>query len=387
MDAFLTSGGIISCLIGGLFHWSSIGKSKTARQLETQVIPIGGDRGQALEVVLPLLATAAGSLLVAITGTVFCKDPVSSQLIGEESCAIVERREEKKVECLVNSVWVQSYETLSFRRQEASGLGICVRDQDVLVPVLKPSQANGAYLSRSMEEFHPNPDESSFMHHVVAQVSGHRDLGNRISERCLPCGSTVTAIGELSWDSSYEPGKLLPEGVKQDRSVGSMHLKREDNNVLVIKPPADGRKYFMLWEGKSFPEIVQFYKGAASFSGTASIWCYGVGCSMLCATVFRRLQRVLREKRFTKNLQKALKDKKNERLTLIDDPDRESEETADMSSDKSVCVICLEAASTRAYPRCGHLCVCHACSRRGSASNKCPVCRSGGKPITIFTVT
>ena len=386
MDAFLTSGGIISCLLGGLFHWSSIGKSKTARQLETQVIPIGGDSGQALQVVLPLLATAAGSFLVAITGTLLCKAPVASQLTGEESCAIVERREEKKVECLVNSVWVQSYETLSFRRQEASGIGICVRDQDVLVPVLKLSQANGSYLTTSMEEFHPNPDESSFMHHVVAQVSGHRDLGTRISERCLPCGSTVTAIGELSWDSSYEPGKLLSEGAKQDKSAGSLHLECKDNNVLVIKPPTDCKKYFMIWEGKSFPEIIQFYKGAASFSGTASIWCYSVGCSMLCATVFRRLQRILREKRFTKNLQKALKDKGTDRVSLVQDPDREGEEGY-MSSDKSVCVICLEAASTRAYPRCGHLCVCHACSRRGSASNKCPVCRSGGSPITIFTVT
>ena len=380
MDGFLTVGGILSCVLGGIFHVVSINKSRTAHQLEHHVLSLEGGKG-GFGHVLDLLP-----LMVSIYGTIVCRKPVSCSLSDKE-CAVVERVEEKKVESLVNNVWVSGFETISVdRREEVFGVLV----DDVMVPVVRPLALEGKYLVKSGEVFEPNKNEHSLVHHVVGQVSGHRDLGVRTTEKCLPVGAVVTAIGELAWDTvdgtyaGTDSAKLM----KNPKGLSS--------TALVLRPPSGrdrDKQHFMLWEGASFANIIDMYRGAASFAGTASMYCYVIGASMLGTTLFRTLHRKYREQAFLKKFRRDLRDKRNAQRDSKSIPSSSSsyDASADQRShereqeSEHVCVVCLEARRSMAYP-CGHFCICTDCSSRGSASIKCPICRTHGKPITIYSV-
>lgn len=373
MDAFFTVGGIVSCVVGGIFHMISVQKNRTVHQLEHHVVSLDGGR-TGIQSVVDMLP-----LMVALTGTIFCKKAVSCSL-SEKECAIVERVEEKKVESLVNNVWISGYETLSVdRREEVFGVLV----DDVVVPIVRPMVLEGKYLVQSGEVFEPNSNAQSLVHHVVGQVSGHRDLGTRTTEKCLPIGAVVTAIGELAWDTVQKDETFSDsDGAALMRNPGGL-----GSSALVLRPPSGrdkDRLHFMLWEGTSFTNIIEMYRGAASFAGTASVYCYVLGACMIGTTVLRTMHRKYRERVFLKNFRQALDDKRH---NVSSEERRESATTVAEEDDGSshVCVVCLDAPSTKAYA-CGHLCICTACSSRGSAAIKCPICRAHGKPIVIYSV-
>jgi len=330
------------------------------------VLSLDGRGSHGIQTVLDVLP-----LVVALTGTIFCRKSVSCSLSDKE-CAIVERVEEKKVESLVNSVWVNGFEYMSLDRQEEV-FGVSV--DDVVLPIVRPLSLQGKYLVKSGEKFEPNPNEHSLVHHVVGQVSGYRDLGVRTTERCLPVGAVVTAIGELAWetvDSTFEEQSNLVRNPKGSSST-----------ALVLRPPSGKNKdtqHFMLWEGASFADVLAMYRGAASFAGTASMYCYVVGVSMLGTRLCRTFHRKYRERSFLKRFRQHLRDKRrNETSTAWQEEDDEPNDT------EHVCVVCMDQPSSKAYP-CGHLCICTSCSTRGSAATTCPICRTRGKPIIIYSV-
>ena len=82
MDGFLTVGGIVSCVAGGFFHLLALQKSKKAYQLEHHVLSLDGRGRDGIQTVLDVLP-----LMVALTGTIFCRKPVSCSLSDRE-CAI-----------------------------------------------------------------------------------------------------------------------------------------------------------------------------------------------------------------------------------------------------------------------------------------------------------
>lgn len=49
---------------------------------------------------------------------------------------------------------------------------------------------------------------------------------------------------------------------------------------------------------------------------------------------------------------------------------------------RAVCPICLEREVEMVFPSCGHLCVCSTC---GAGLRRCPMCRSRGGPIRVYT--
>lgn len=369
MDGFLTVGGILSCVLGGIFHVVSINKSRTAHQLEHHVLSLEGGR-DGIQKVLDLVP-----LMAAIVGTISCRKPVSCSLSDKE-CAIVERVEEKKVESLVNNVWVSGFETISVDRREGV-FGILV--DDMVVPVVRPLSLEGKYLVKSGEVFEPNKNEHSLVHHVVGQVSGHRDLGVRTTEKCLPVGAVVTAIGELAWDTvdGTYTGSDSAKLMKNPKGLSS--------TALVLRPPSGrdrDKQHFMLWEGASFASIIDMYRGAASFAGTACMYCYVVGASMLGTTLLRTLHRKYREKAFLNKFRRDLRDKRKH----VDPKSIPSSSSSEREQESEhICVVCLDAPCSKAYP-CGHFCICTDCSSRGSASIKCPICRTHGKPIIIYSV-
>jgi len=376
MDGFLTVGGIVSCVAGGFFHLLALQKSKKAYQLEHHVLSLDGRGRDGIQTVLDVLP-----LMVALTGTIFCRKPVSCSLSDRE-CAIVERVEEKKVESLVNNVWVGGYEHISLDRREQV-FGVLV--DDVVLPVVRPLSLEGKYLQKTGEQFEPNPNERSLVHQVVGQVSGHRDLGIRTTERCLPVGTVVTAVGELAWET------VDSTSLDSDQATLMRNPKGLSSTALVIRRPSGKNKdknHFMLWEGAAFGEIIDMYRGAASFASTASTYCFIVGASMIGTTLFRMLHRKYRERAFLKKFRQNLRDKRrNTRRTHDEGEEQQHDEDEEEDSEETghVCVVCMDAPSSKAYP-CGHLCICSSCSTRGSVSTACPICRTRGKPIVIYSV-
>lgn len=374
MDGFLTVAGTVSCVVGGIFHLVSVEKARTAHQLAHHVLSLDGQGKDGIQTVLDVLP-----LMVALTGTIFCRKPVSCSLSDKE-CAIVERVEEKKVESLVNTVWVGGYEHMSLDRREQV-FGVLV--DDVVVPVVRPLSLQGKYLQKSGEQFEPNPNEHSLVHQVVGQVSGHRDLGIRTTERCLPVGTVVTAVGELAWET-FDSTCLQSEQATLMRNPKGL-----SSTALVLRRPSGENKdkpHFMLWEGASFAEIIDMYRGAASFAGTASTYCFIVGASMIGTTLFRRVHRKYREHMFLKTFRQNFREKRrNTRRTAASGEEEEDDDDDTSKESEHVCVVCMDAPSSKAYP-CGHLCICSSCSTRGSVSTTCPICRTRGKPIVIYSV-
>ncbi len=48
----------------------------------------------------------------------------------------------------------------------------------------------------------------------------------------------------------------------------------------------------------------------------------------------------------------------------------------------AMCVVCFSHEPNMVFPSCGHLCVCSGCS---SSLGRCPICRSRGGPIRVYT--
>ena len=383
LDAFLTTAGASLVGIGSLLYHLAVSKRHTVRELETRVTPISSFKD--IEQLIPLLP-----LLVAITGRVWCKEPLHCALSDQQG-AIVELREEKKTESRASDVWLSGTEPLRtvVREKpwaivqpadavfgEQGGHGAMAEDL-VMVPVLDGSHARGSYFVKSGEIFHPV--EESIMQHVVAQVSGHRSLGTRQVERVLPTGQLVTAVGELC-------------RVVDDPKYFEGAIRRGDGNMIALKAPSRNKKMFIL-SSSSFPDIIDVYRGAAASTRAASLYFIAAGSTMLLVACYRRCRKMLHERAFVKRFREALKKKKranaaeqNQSQNVGDDEVSSSvlEDTAAM---KGVCVICLDKRCTLAYAGCGHLCVCAGCSTRGSARTMCPVCRTRGKPIVIYSVS
>ena len=399
LDAFLNVGGLISLSIGALLHLSSSSKGRQARYLENNVRKV--DRFGELESLLSVVP-----VLVAITGRVWCKKPINC-LLSEEKGAIVKLREERKSESRTSDIWIpgveplrevvkespwalaQSLETAflgseSTSRPAEPGNG---RHDAVMVPIVSGCEAHGRALQLSGEVFHPS-NEGVFQE-ILGHISGHRNLGIRMTEEYLPNGCTITAIGELA-------------AVIDDPNTTFEGAIRKDGKMYVLQAPKD-RGSFIL-SRNSFPEIIEFYQGAAAFSGTLSTVFLSLGSSMLMTSLYRKVWVWYREQRMKRRVQEARRVYENERkkrkgvVSRIQTPegnanDKETHfssrgvgDCTTSSLPKNLCVICLENESKMVYPLCGHLCICKSCATRGNTSSKCPICRSAGKPVVLYTV-
>ncbi|KAI8103037.1 hypothetical protein M9434_005825 [Picochlorum sp. BPE23] len=353
----------------------AVSKRHTVRELETHVTPISSFKD--IEQLIPLVP-----LLVAITGRVWCKEPVPCALSDQQG-AIVELREEKKTESRASDVWLSGTEPLRTVVREKPwaivqpadavfGQQGAMAEDLVMVPVLDGSHARGSYFVKSGEIFHPV--EESIMQHVVAHVSGHRSLGTRQVERVLPTGQLVTAVGELC-------------RVVDDPKYFEGAIRGGDGNMIALKAPSRNKKMFIL-SSSSFPDIIDVYRGAAASTRTASLYFIAAGSTMLLVTCYRRCRKMLHERAFVKRFREALKEKKKKRAHVSEETQSPNDaEEEDATSMAGVCVICLDKRCTLAYAGCGHLCVCPGCSTRGSARTMCPVCRTRGKPIVIYSVS
>eukprot|EP00879_Flechtneria_rotunda_P021088 GHRR01022216.1.p1 GENE.GHRR01022216.1~~GHRR01022216.1.p1 ORF type:complete len:210 (+),score=52.48 GHRR01022216.1:575-1204(+) len=207
------------------------------------------------------------------------------------------------------------------------------------------------------------------MQHTAMQtvnqlITGGRYQGHKKTEKCLPVGAIITAVGELARSSI---------------STGNMRY--------LLRPPTLHGGPFLI-TNKTITELhVALAKRAGIYKRLA--WCLGgVGAFLLVRKAARHAWIRYKEHQARERVRKALQGAQAAAAsgfadTAVGVQGLDLELGGDGSRESGVCVVCLSASSEMVYVRCGHMCCCYRCSQALSAK-RCPVCRTEGSVIKVF---
>ncbi len=172
---------------------------------------------------------------------------------------------------------------------------------------------------------------------------------------------------------------------------------RRGGKMLVLRQPRDGP---FLLSRQPLPEViaslqassVACHQWAAAFSA--------LGATMLVAAAAHKAATWLRQRRIRQRIEKALRERRaaaaagggGETAAAAGQlPATGSGEAGAAAADgaeddegiaRGLCVICFDQQPEVVFPACGHMC---ACARCGGGLQRCPICRSRGRPIRVFT--
>jgi E3 ubiquitin-protein ligase MUL1 len=352
--------GAASCAIAGVLAAVGLAKGRQARALQGVVYV------ENLSELKHLLS--AVPLLIAVVGRVLAPKPLKCELSSGEG-AIVELREDKKSERLATSVWVADSSPLRKVVREAEwALG----GEGGEVPVVDGRRATGDYLQTSGDVF--LPAQEGVVEQVLGQLAGHKTLGVRRSERFLPVGTVLTAVGE-AYLSVDHPGAF-----KGAPRVGG--------RMLVLGAPQKGP---FLLSRQRLPDMIASAQAGSRLCGVLAAWFGGIGAGMLAVSASHRVWVWHRERTTRRRVRDVVEQRARAAAAARrSDGGRSSAAggaAGGREGDKearSLCVVCLERPCELIFPACGHLCVCAACGARDAALARCPICRSSGRPIRVF---
>jgi len=298
--------------------------------------------------------TALLPIIVAITGHVYSTNPIKSDN-SSSGAAILQASEEQHIMKQKSdgdwkhekTVIFESIREVPWSLDDGSG---------VLVEILNGKHANNLTLETLLDEY--LPVGKGFLRYAIDQYSGIRLLGVRRTERALPVGTTVTAIGELS------------TGVPRPGSGTS------GPRCLVLQKPTDAALPFYVSE-RALPELIE---GLSSLSSACKCGAYvfgALGVYLLVSRAVSDFAANIRRKRYRARM---LQQAKQQRLAAANSTENSEGAIADPDVNRSTCVICLENALDCVFVRCGHLCCCMGCASR---LRQCPICR---KTTTVMKV-
>ena len=162
--------------------------------------------------------------------------------------------------------------------------------------------------------------------------------------------------------------------------------------MLVLLQPRDGP---FLLSRQPLPEVIASLQAS---SAACQQWAAGftaLGASMLVAAAAQRAATWLRERRLRRRVEKALRERRALAAAAAAGavvgpmPAGEAADgavVAESSEDEGIarglCVICFDCQPELVFPACGHMCACAHC---GGGLQRCPICRSRGRPIRVYT--
>ena len=316
-------------------------------------------------------------LLIAVTGRVWASKPATCEL-SDNKGAIVVLREDKKSQTRTDNIWFTDNEPLRQVVKESpwalvDGMGpfqtqLPVIDGRHATPVDCYDVSGDVFL----------PVEEGLVDQVLGQLVGHKNLGFRRTEHYLPIGTEVTVVGELTTASS--PSTSTTKGTIRD----------DNGRILVLKQPRHGP--FILSK-HSLSDLL------ASAQHT-SWWCSRVagvmtsaGVAMLAASWYLKYLKAKREKEWEARVRDIRRRGNTTTGATGGATTTSSNQGQGENNDGArtgMCVVCWDRPSDMVFPECGHLCVCRVCVQEGagsgaaSASVRCPICRTGGRPIRVF---
>lgn len=208
---------------------------------------------------------------------------------------------------------------------------------------------------------------------VIGQLAGHKSLGVRRSERFLPIGSAVTAVGELRAVVDH-PGAFK----------GAF---RSNGKVYVLQAPQKGP---FLLSRQRLPDMIAAAEGTSKWAGGLALWLVAAGSSMLLAAAahkawVRHKEKRARERVAAARLRRTTEARAAAAGAAINGAQARAAGGPEAAEEpRSLCVVCLERECEMVFPACGHLCTCEQCTAGEPPVARCPICRSGVKPIRVF---
>jgi hypothetical protein len=380
LHQLLNLGGAVSCSLGGILALISLLKGREARHLSSATY---------IESLAELKAVlAAAPILIAVAGRVWGPKPLKCEL-SEGEGVIVHLREDKKVETRTTpSLWLTESEPLRSVVRETVDWALVdgSGSSTAQLPVLDGRHAGGDYLQMSGEVFIPS--DSGVLESVLSQLAGHKALGLQRSERYLPVGTALTAVGELSL-AIDTPGVFK-------------HAFRSGGRMYVLRAPQNGP--FVL-SRRRFPELLASTQSTSQVCGTFAVYFAVVGVGFFCVSAamrawvrhrVRKMQRRVAEARRRRREATGARDRQGSNSSAsASGPTSQSRWTStggenDVVSNESesdsrlpgLCVVCLQRDCEMCFP-CGHLCCCRACGSE-RALTRCPVCRARGRPMRVY---
>lgn len=250
----------------------------------------------------------------------------------------------------------------------------------------------------------------------------------------LPVGTVLTAVGELNtavehpsafqvggWVAQQLPsaGVLtcgrctleaaglraqdqMPTGLCPPVPQPPFHLQgavRRGGKMLVLRQPRDGP---FLLSRQPLPEVIASLQAASVACNQWAAAFTALGATMLVAAAAQKAATWLRQRRMRQRIEKALRERRaaaaaagggGEAAAAAGQPAAAglggsgAAVAAEGAEDeggiaRGLCVICFDRQPDVVFPSCGHMCACAQC---GSGLQRCPICRSRGRPIRVFT--
>ncbi|KAK9816435.1 hypothetical protein WJX72_000210 [[Myrmecia] bisecta] len=357
-------GGVVSCVVGGVFYVVSLAKQTQARQLGSarQINHI-----EDLKHLVHLLP-----LLVALRGKVWTDTPLECETTTPPTpCVIAQMHEEQQVMKQQDGSWVRDNQTVRHSVRETKW---SLEEGKARLPVVDALKADVLSLDLAGERF--TEDDRSMTRKTLDHLAGLRVIGRRQREHILPVGTMLTAVGEVAKD--MEVGGS-PQGTI-----------RAGGHALVMRPPKNGAPFIL--SKSSLPELVESLQLVSGTCKTIAIFFGGVGATLIASRAISGAWVLWRKRRLRQRAEEANRRRAaslsagalpavNGAIISSSSPaGPSSEAAADPDRAASLCVVCLERQCDMVFT-CGHLCACERCSRQ---MDKCPICRHRSRAIKVY---
>jgi E3 ubiquitin-protein ligase MUL1 len=160
--------------------------------------------------------------------------------------------------------------------------------------------------------------------------------------------------------------------------------------MLVLGEPRSGP---FLFSRQPLPELVASLQSSSLACQQWAAAFAAVGASMLVTAGVQYALMWQRQRRLRARVEKALRDRAAAEGAAANAGapgtagSTAAREAGGMGADdggvsSGLCVVCLERSCDTVFPSCGHMCACSRCS---GGLSRCPICRSRGGPIRVYT--
>ena len=204
--------------------------------------------------------------------------------------------------------------------------------------------ASGVRLATVHDGFEPNVNGA--LRSGLETLRGLRLLGTRTTERALPVGAALTAVGQ------------------------AMHAA---DGTLQLRRPPGGRPFWV--STKSLEQLLDSLGAVSRVLRLLSLGFAGAGTFAIVSHVLRRAREKRRAAELRRAAEEAVAERRRLRAAGGDDA------AVDDVAARHLCVICLEREHDAVFRDCGHLAACSDCAAKLA---KCPICRRAGPVIRIY---
>eukprot|EP00873_Tetraselmis_striata_P026422 jgi/Tetstr1/446686/TSEL_003625.t1 len=361
--------GVSSCVVAGALMAVSQTAGRRARLLR-----------EALEVArLADLASLASlvPLVIAVTGRVFCANPIKCEDGATEAAIVNATEQEHFLRQVENGNWKHEKATVFNSTREVPWS----LDDGSGVQLEVANGRDATNLAHDLTTIYDQYQQAgkTLFQHASDHIQGMRSLGIRRTERVLPVGTAVTAVGELA-EAVPRPGGGL---------------------ALVLRRPSRGGPFYLTT--KSLPELVESLSTLSRLCRVRSYtlsspfplmggcpvgtWHGGLAPTGVALLLHHVTSHLLEERRRRKLRARVQERRHIQPAALMEDERQDGEGGADgeeavqRDREANICVVCLERPLDAVFAKCGHMCCCIDCASR---LNQCPVCRRHTDVIRVF---